>query len=55
MCNFVIVFLQSVTSEQTCLGTDVSISMMTEHLLVSVKDTISLVVFHTQAEIYIFF
>ena len=52
MCNFVIVFPQSVTREQTCRDTEVSISVMTEHLLVTVKDTIRLVVVHTQAEIF---
>ena len=52
MCNFVSVFPRSVTCEQTCLDTEVSISLMTGHLLVTVKDAIRLVVLHTQAEIF---
>jgi len=50
VCNFV--FPQSVTCEQTCPDIEISISMMTEHLQVTAKDTISLVVLHTQAEIF---
>jgi len=54
VCNFVIVFLQSVTCEQTFLDTEWSISVMIEHLLITVKDAISLVVLHTQAEIFFY-